>query len=179
MKGLTVAVVLWAALAQSLSAQAVLGVPPAGGISFQIPAPVPTTAPPSPVTPIRPAPPSPPPDLFRAAPGTYAPRFDGPVPAPIFPYAIGGYPAYPERVIERTVVLIPALAGDRALHQQDPPIAPTSRHPSHRPVSAIAPTPGHKGPLYVVPNCYLGDSPPAADRLPKGCSSSQTRQITR
>jgi len=178
-KGLTAAVVLWAALAPSLAAQAVLGVPPTGGISFQIPAPVPTTAPPSPVTPIKPAPPSPPPDLFRAAPGTYAPRFDGPVPAPIFPYAIGGYAAYPERVIERTFVLLPAQGEDARSHRDEAVIAPGGNPQSHRPASPIAPTPGHKRPLYVIPNCYLGDSPPSPDRLPKGCLSSQTRQITR
>jgi hypothetical protein len=173
-KGLTVAVVLWAALAPSLAAQAVRGVPPAGGISFQIPTPVPTTAPPSPVTPIRPAPPSPPPDLFRAAPGTYAPRFDGPVPAPVFPYAIGGYAAYPERVIERTVVLIPTSAFPAGAASPSAAGAATADKTADKP-----PVPGHKRPLYVIPNCYLGDSVPAADRLPKGCSSSQTRQITR
>ena len=174
MKGLTVAVVLWAALAPSLAAQAVLGVPPARGISFQIPAPVPTTAPPSPVTPIRPAPSSPPPDLFRASPDTYAPRFDRPVPVPLVPYAIGGYAAYPERVIERTVVLIPASAFGADAPSTSAAGAATVNKTADKP-----PVPGHKRPLYVVSNCYLGDSVPAADRLPKGCSSSQARQITR
>jgi hypothetical protein len=170
-KGLTAAVVLWAALAQPLAAQ-VLGVPAAGGISFQIPPQVPTTAPPSPVTPIRPAPQSPPPDLFRAGPDTYAPRYDRPVPVPLFPYAIGGYAAYPERVIERTVVLVPASTSAAGAASASAAGAATADKTADRP-----PVPGHKGPLYVIPNCYLGDSPPAADRLPKGCLPDQARQL--
>lgn len=174
MKGLAAGVVLSAALAQSMSAQTVLGVPPAGGISFQIPAPAPTTAPPSPVTPIRPAPASPPPDLFRAGPDTYAPRFDRQVPVPLVPYAIGGYPAFPERVVERTVYIVTPAQPQESNQPAGQSVASS---PSRRPESAVPPAPGHKRPLYVIPNCYLGDSPPPPSRLPKGCSSSQARQI--
>jgi hypothetical protein len=153
-------------------------VPPPSGISFQIPAQAPPPAPPSPVTPIQPAPASPPPDLFRAGPDTYAPRFNRQVPVPLVPYAIGGYPAFPERVLERTVFIV---TPPQAVDSQQPAAqtAPTASSASQRPESAVPPAPGHKRPLYVIPNCYLGDTPPAADRLPKGCLPSQARQIPR
>ena len=176
MKGLIVAVVLWAALAQAVSAQAVLGVPPAGGVSFQTPTATPPPAPPSPVTPIQPAPPSAPPrDLFRAGPQTYAPRYDRQVRTPIYPY--GGYVTFPEQVVERAYIVI--APADAELLRQGFPFAPAAAQASPRPEPPAPPRPGHKGPLYVIPNCYLGDSLPSPDRLPKGCSSSQARQITR
>jgi hypothetical protein len=170
-KGLAVAVALWAGLAQAVSAQGVPGVPPASGISFQPPPTTPPANPPSPVTPIRPAPPSTPPrDLFRAGPFTYAPQFDRQGRTPIYPYGGGGYVTFPEPVVERHFYWIPV------------PDAGSASAASAVPADKIAetpPKPGHRGPLYVIGNCYLGDSPPDPDRLPKGCSSNQTRQIPR
>lgn len=159
-------------LATGAAGQVTLGTSPVGGVSFQLaPTRGPRPQPASPVTPITPARPSPPPDLFRAGPDTYAPRYDRPVPPPIVPYAIGGHVALPERIVERTVVVFAPTPG-AASHQTRAEI------PSAVPAPAAAdrPTRGHQRPLYVIPNCYLGDRPPSPARLPPGCTGS-ARQL--
>jgi len=76
---------------------------------------------------------------------------------------------FPEPVVERHFYWIPAADAGSA--------SATNAAPDR--IAETPPKPGHQGPLYVISNCYLGDSPPAPDRLPKGCSSTRTRQITR
>lgn len=45
------------------------------------------------------------------------------------------------------------------------------------PVRAVAPT-AAPAKMYVIPNCYLGNVPPKADRLPRGCDIKRVQEIS-
>jgi hypothetical protein len=167
-------------LAASAAAGQALGVGHTGGISFSAPPPAPPPPPqPSPVTPIQPAP-QPPGDLFRAAPDTYAPKYDRLTPQPLFfPYALPGYPyvTYEPRRDDRDRRRERDSDRDRDRERADTPAAP--------PAPAAAPSSTPPAPVvlaaprayYVIPRCYAGDTPPRADQLRPGCSLQNLRRI--
>lgn len=46
-----------------------------------------------------------------------------------------------------------------------------------RPAVAVAPAPVSSSPMYLIPNCYLGNVPPRAARLPSGCDIRQVQVL--
>ena len=171
---LTVATAVVAAtmLAAAAAAQE-RGVGRSGGISFSPPpAQAPAPAPPqtSPVTPIQPAP-APAPDLFRAGPETYAPRFER-LTQPIFvPYVvIPGYADAPSDPRHRDGHDRARMASAAAVAPPAPAPAPAVAPPT--PVVRVAPRP-----YYLIPRCYAGDAPPRPAQLRPGCSMADLRRI--
>lgn len=50
--------------------------------------------------------------------------------------------------------------------------------PIRPPVPAV-PAPASAGPMYVIPNCYLGNVPPRPSRLPSGCDINRVQVLGR
>jgi hypothetical protein len=48
-----------------------------------------------------------------------------------------------------------------------------------RPTAAppVTPSPTSSAPIYVIPNCYLGNVPPRPSRLPSGCDIRQVQVL--
>ena len=49
--------------------------------------------------------------------------------------------------------------------------------PMRQPAAAAPPAPGPATTMYVIANCYLGNVPPRANRLPSGCDAKQVHVI--
>jgi hypothetical protein len=85
-------------------------------------------------------------------------------------------PAGPHRVEIRAPGYEPATFDVRI----DPTDTVTYRAAPERipapPARAAAPAAATR--MYVIPNCYLGNVPPRADRLPKGCDIKRVRVIS-
>lgn len=125
-------------------------------------------------------------DLFRAAPGTFDPRFDRvltpaelgvwfPQSATVWPVWVTSEPqrrAGDVRPIEQTVRII-------IEHRQAPPAAVPPPAPAVTlPAATVPLPPGHKRTLYVIPGCYAGDKPPRRDQLRPGCDMRSVRTIS-
>lgn len=147
--------------------------------------------PPATVVPNQP-PPAPPADegrdLFRAAPGTFDPRFDRLLtPAELgmwFPQSATLWPVWiapshetyrragEVRPVEPTVRIV-------VEHRQVPPAPVPAPAPAMTLPAATVPLPaGHKKTLYVIPGCYAGDKPPRRDQLRAGCDMRNVRTIS-
>jgi hypothetical protein len=120
-------------------------------------------------------PPLPPPSPFAARPWTYAPHYTDPRPSRRYGYGYGS----------------PIYGGGTWFDSSPPaPVAPApvdqeiaSPPPAPQPPKAAAPiaeppriAEAH-GPdtFYVIPGCYLGNRPPAPERLPKGCDLAKLK----
>jgi len=55
---------------------------------------------------------------------------------------------------------------------------PAAPEPTGPPASPAPPTATGSSVMYLIPNCYLGNVPPRADRLPKGCDIKRVQQIS-
>ena len=114
---------------------------------------------------------TPQPDLYRATPDTYAPRYDRTTPAPppggsvIYgpwgPYPQWAQPGQPVVVNPTVVVNIPPAE---------------SRTPEPPKPAVVAPRAQPKT-FYVIPGCYAGDRRPERARLPHGCDLSKLRTV--
>jgi hypothetical protein len=118
-------------------------------------------------------PPAPPPSPFAARPDTYLPRPNRP--SPVYGGLGFGVPLYDPT---------PGIAGPPPLPIAPAPEQRVGTSPSApEPPRAVEPVPepprmaALHGPdtFYVIPGCYMGNRPPIAARLPKGCDPAKLR----
>lgn len=115
-------------------------------------------------------------DLFRARPGTYAPRFDrldrrgGSLSGP---FIGGGYPfvAVPY-VVEQPVR--PPLRDRRWDHLAR---EPRRARPAPAAPATVTVAPPPQRTFFVIPGCYAGDVRPSTEQLPRGCDLSRLRIV--
>lgn len=155
------------------------------------------TPPPPPPAPLpRPEIPPPPdilssirPDLFRAAPDTYTVKppedlglfFPQPPFATVWPvWGSPVWPGYYQELYRRAGEVRPEPPTMRIVveHVGPPPVSVAPVQPATTMPMVIAPQPGHRRTLYVIPGCYAGDKLPRADQLRAGCSLRSARTIS-
>lgn len=132
-------------------------------------------------------------DLFRAAPDTYAQRFDRlltpeelglvfPVAATVWPVSSAPVPYLVQRAGEVHPVpvwppqspSVVVVVSPPASSTTTPPTTPAAQLPAVAPPAA----PGPPKTIYVIPNCYAGDKRPRRDQLRPGCRMSDLRIIS-
>ena len=122
-------------------------------------------------------------DVFRAAPDTYAPRFEEPpaVDPRLVPCCGGGFlgpvfyvPVDPWWAV-RPPVSSPAPEAPPAPSRPAPPRAAPGPGGPASPLPP--PVPGVPKTFYVIPRCYAGDKPPEPGALPPGCDLAALRII--
>ena len=132
-------------------------------------------------------------DLFRAARGTFDPRFDRLLtPAEsgmFFPTATmwpAGWPGmwvtpspYAQRRAGEVHAVEPPERTIRVVvEHRYPPAPPAAPAPAVVLPAAAPPPPAPKKTLYVIPGCYAGDKRPRRDQLRPGCDAKDLRVIS-
>lgn len=128
-------------------------------------------------------------DLFLAAPGTYAPRFDRAV-----PHRHGSSRPIDRRAPRGFALGLPPWSGTYVASAASPAAEPSDHHErrempiglvrlpltlvtEHAPAAAAAPVPGKPKTFYVIPGCYAGDRRPEKSRLPVSCDLRKMRIV--